>query len=95
MKLKHVPDIQEQVKHSFKVEESYSSMIDSYTSYVSENIGKKISKDDVISSMIKTFLDEDKKFQAWLKVRQKQKSEENNNQQNLPNTEDVPITQSF
>ncbi len=73
MKLKHVPDVQEQVKHSFKIEEGYASTLDSYVEYVSGKVGKPINKEDVISSIVKTFLDDDKQFLAWLKQYNKTK----------------------
>lgn len=73
MKLKHVPDIQEQIKHSFKIEESYSLMLESYVEYVSDQVGKTINKEEVISSIVKTFLDEDKQFLNWVKQRKKNK----------------------
>jgi hypothetical protein len=73
VKLKHVPDIQEQIKHSFKIEESYSLMLESYVEYVSDQVGKTINKEEVISSIVKTFLDEDKQFLNWVKQRKKNK----------------------
>lgn len=78
MKLKHVPDKQEMIKHAFKIEKDYSDLIEGYANYVKEMTGTEISSEEVVSSMLKTFLDDDKKFQAWLKAKEKsaQKNDE-------------------
>ncbi|MBE0468257.1 MAG: DUF2274 domain-containing protein [Methyloprofundus sp.] len=69
MKLKHIPENEKLIKQSLKIKESASIEIDEYTSYVQENTGQKISREDVIVSMIRTFLEDDKKFQSWKKGR--------------------------
>lgn len=69
MRLKYVPNTQELVKHSFKIEESFSEKLVQYSAYIQEQVGKKISQEEVTASIVKTFLDEDKKFQSWLKAR--------------------------
>lgn len=71
MKLKHVPDKQEMIKHGFKIEKDYSDLIESYSDYVKEMTGTEILTEEIVPSMLKTFLDDDKKFHSWIKSRQK------------------------
>lgn len=76
MRLKHIPENEKLIKHSLKIQESESEKIAQYSEYVLETTGKKISNEEVMVSMIKTFLDEDKKFQTWLRKKPKESAQE-------------------
>lgn len=67
MKLKNLPIKEQSVKHTFSLYQSQSATLSMYRNYVSATQGIEITESELITSVVTTFLDEDKSFQKWLK----------------------------
>lgn len=67
MKLKYIPKHQEQVKFSFKLAEDDAKLLEEYKQYFFNETGSEIANEDLVESIVKTFLLEDKKFLLWKK----------------------------
>lgn len=74
MKLKNLPIKETFVKHSFSLYQSQSDLLGKYRNYVASSQGIEITDSELITSVVTTFMDEDKSFQKWLKSQTTQSS---------------------
>ena len=67
MKIRHLPNKEIQQTLKINLYRNDIAMIERYRDYVIETSGVTLDTSEVMTAMVKTFLDDDKAFQKWVK----------------------------
>lgn len=73
MKLRNLPIKEENNKLGFMLRKSQSDMLKKYTEYASEKAEMPLDTSEVVTSIVTTFMEDDREFQSWLKNKKQHK----------------------
>ena len=74
MKLRNIQTRETLSRITFSLRESDAKTLERYVEYVSENVGQEVPTSDVVAATVKTFIEDEKDFGAWLKRQDKKES---------------------